>query len=764
MLCFISGRLLKSNHGLKYAMASLNRSGSLKSGLIIDSEIHARLPAASAHEVLIESGKFANAALPHRITTENLIAFKHLSPGVIGFCLLPRDSLPAGYPEKIKKRFFVRFLIMMLLLGFVFYCYSLTRSEWRFSIRLKLALLFLYVNGLPLLIMTSIGYEYLQQQRSNLIQENHRENEQLLLELDSGYRRYKNQLAIKTKELLAEFMKHSVEQQPSQEDLNFLKNKLGSISPSEIHIFTRSGNVFYDYKEDVNVKPQTFMRFFSNAAMIFANQKVNQRLETLIENAGSAVSIAGREVFNRDSPFLRILLNKLNKIEIFNFGTEEKLCYATLLGDKLKRDFHSFLILVWREQQAQANYVVPAVEGFNANDTSRILGTYFTFDGKIICPGLKNTNQIQTALQKAVNLQSFYDDSLSIGNDKFIATAISGKSAGFLSFIALFPLSKVEDKINFLKLQLFLFVVISLTVSTAVALSLSKQFLAPVKQLSQAVVQIGRRNFRYRTAIDTNDEFKDLGEVFNASIEELEDLEIGRVVQERLFPGNHLRHNGVEIFARTVSMTRLGGDYYDFFVIDDEHTGIFMGDVAGHGIPAAIIMAMAKASVLLNSNDRKNPALMLLKIHQMLYSLKTRKFKRMMTCQYMTLSNLKGLLTLANAGHCYPVVVADQGRSARFLELIGTPTGIMRRAKYNNSEIQLKEGDTLILYSDGMIEAASPEKGLFGADRFLKLAKESWDSDLSVYYQRMFEVNRAWAAVAEDDLTIVLIRFSGKNK
>ncbi len=88
-------------------------------------------------------------------------------------------------------------------------------------------------------------------------------------------------------------------------------------------------------------------------------------------------------------------------------------------------------------------------------------------------------------------------------------------------------------------------------------------------------------------------------------------------------------------------MTRLGGDYYDYYIIDHDFAGILMGDVAGHGVPAALLMSMAKASVLLADEEQKHsPAALLGELHKVIFRIKSSKIKRMMTCQYFSINTL----------------------------------------------------------------------------------------------------------------------------
>ena len=160
-------------------------------------------------------------------------------------------------------------------------------------------------------------------------------------------------------------------------------------------------------------------------------------------------------------------------------------------------------------------------------------------------------------------------------------------------------------------------------------------FLNPIKNLGKATIAIGERDFSYQVPIGDKDEFGHLNQVFNRVIEGLGDFEVAKIVQNSLLPGNNFNAGSCDIFARTVVMTTLGGDYYDCFKINEKYYGVIIGDVAGHGVPAGLLMAMAKSAVLASSDEIKiNPFALTEKIHKMFFSIKNNKLKRMMTFQY----------------------------------------------------------------------------------------------------------------------------------
>ena len=205
-------------------------------------------------------------------------------------------------------------------------------------------------------------------------------------------------------------------------------------------------------------------------------------------------------------------------------------------------------------------------------------------------------------------------------------------------------------------------------------------------------------------------------------------------------------------------MTTLGGDYYDCFAIDDDNWGVVIGDVAGHGVSAGLMMAMAKAGVLMASDrEKRDPSALVMRLHQIFFAIKNEKLKRMMTLQYFVFNLKTGVFSFANAGHCFPAIVRPRLQGAEYIEHVATPLGIGRRPKYRNLEFVIDEGESLVLYTDGIAEANNAEGEGFGYERLRDLLVAAYDSDPEIYYRHIYDAYDQWAASADDDLTLIII-------
>jgi len=749
--------------GITHATKTLNSDSEIIQTGLIDMRNLDNIPGNFSEkekkQIMLELGKFENAAMPEFDTDDFLLNFKILTPQLRGFNLVRKRDMRAGNPDMEAFRMLARVSASAVVLAWVGLCFSLRLKNLTLSIRLRTIILFVYANGLPLLILATIGSEYLQHKEAGLIQEIHRQNEKLLQDIDNGYRRFRDRLGRQTKVLLRDLTRVSEERLPNRSDQAELEKIARELDADEITIFGRGGETIINFRKSRRVTSQTFVRIFAATTLSFSNQSETDFFTEEKTDDKTSLAVTSETMLKDNSAILKNLIGTLENADYYTFGTDSKLCFARLLGNHKERNFNSIITIFWLKEDTQALYANQTMTDLNKVSEKISFASLATHNGLFLQGKFGGENHLRPLLQKAYNLQTVRHNHFIINNRRHILTAIAGRQLESMALSAVTPADQIAAEIAGARIKIFAMGFVSLLISAGVVLTLVRQFITPVKQLTEAVRQMGRHNFRFRTEIHSNDEFGDLGRVFNNTISEMAGLELGRVVQEELLPGNSYSSENLQIFARTATMTKLGGDYYDFVDLKNQQTGIFMGDVAGHGIPAALIMAMAKATVLTCTAQRHDPSSLLSSLHQMLYRLKSDGFKRMMTCQYLVINNLNGTCNFSNAGHCYPVTVGINGSSSFFTEIDSSPVGITKRARYENHSLQLQPGETMVLYSDGMIEAMDSEGEIFGSQRFLKLVCDCWDENLQNYYDKLFKANAEWSAAAEDDITIVLIRF-----
>lgn len=203
-----------------------------------------------------------------------------------------------------------------------------------------------------------------------------------------------------------------------------------------------------------------------------------------------------------------------------------------------------------------------------------------------------------------------------------------------------------------------------------------------------------------------------------------QELEIVGDIQRSLLPREVPRLPGFELATFYQTSARAGGDYYDFFPLDAGHWGLFIADVAGHGTPAAVLMAITHAIAHAQPGTHTPPSVLLGYLNDQLVRSYTREGS-FVTAFYATLDPLARMLTYARAGHNPPRLV--RGGCVLSLDQQGAlPLGILEQQAYGQATVRLEPGDLLLLYTDGITEAMAPRRAcgsreLFGVERLDEL-------------------------------------------
>ena len=220
--------------------------------------------------------------------------------------------------------------------------------------------------------------------------------------------------------------------------------------------------------------------------------------------------------------------------------------------------------------------------------------------------------------------------------------------------------------------------------------------------------------------------------------------------------------NEFDIYALMDPAREIGGDFYDFFLIDDDHLCMVIADVSGKGIPAALFMMISKTILQSCAMLGKSAADILTKTNEALCS--NNQVDMFVTVWLGILEISTGKLTAANAGHEYPVIKRADGSFEIFKDKHGFVIGGMDGTVYTEYDIRLDTGDKLFLYTDGVPEATNSEGKMFGIDRMLGALNDSPDSSPEQLLSNVRKSVADFAGNAEqfDDLTMLCIEYKKK--
>ncbi|TGN01282.1 serine/threonine protein phosphatase [Leptospira yasudae] len=246
-------------------------------------------------------------------------------------------------------------------------------------------------------------------------------------------------------------------------------------------------------------------------------------------------------------------------------------------------------------------------------------------------------------------------------------------------------------------------------------------------------------------------------------LSELEqELKIARELQESILPDKLPKLEGIELSVKMECASSVGGDFYDFHDYGDGRLGVFISDVSGHGIPAAIIASMVKLAFSIEVRKAAEPADLLKNVNRALMG---KYGKHFITAAYLIVDLSKGIITYSNAGHP-PIAILNHFKGEfREIFLPGWIMGLDGNLKNGQLIIPIKKEDRIVLFTDGVTEARNKFGQMFGYQKFYDLLKSHSEIQGGVLNQIVFDTVRSWSGRGdqfEDDITLLILDLNGK--
>jgi serine phosphatase RsbU (regulator of sigma subunit)/anti-sigma regulatory factor (Ser/Thr protein kinase) len=238
-----------------------------------------------------------------------------------------------------------------------------------------------------------------------------------------------------------------------------------------------------------------------------------------------------------------------------------------------------------------------------------------------------------------------------------------------------------------------------------------------------------------------------------------QEMRVAQLIQQQFLPKRVPELEGWQIAAFYRAAREVGGDFYDFIELPNKRVALVIGDVTGHGVPAALVMATTRSILRSDAPRLVSPAAVLARANELLHGdIPPNMF---VTCLYAVLEPATGRLVYANAGHDLPYVRGNRG--VRELRATGMPLGLMADMTYDEKETVLDPGEGLLLHSDGIAEAHDPDRAMFGFPRMRDLVARV-EAGQPLIDELLNDLGRFTGAAweQEDDITLVtLVRSAG---
>jgi phosphoserine phosphatase RsbU/P len=317
-----------------------------------------------------------------------------------------------------------------------------------------------------------------------------------------------------------------------------------------------------------------------------------------------------------------------------------------------------------------------------------------------------------------------------------------------------------------------------------IGVSLSRRITRAVNELYEGTRRVIYGDFSHRIPVRSTDQLGELSTSFNRMTGNLErllsvekekerlqaELEIAREVQTQLYPKTAVPGKSLHLTVHCEPARMVSGDYYDYQSVQANTMAFAIGDVAGKGISAALLMATVQAALraqisaaMNDKNASRNEneccvdaAKLVSELNKQLYAHTSPE--KYTTFFFGTFDENTSTLTYTNAGHLPPILIRNG--EAQMLDVNGTVVGAFPFAKYDESRIVLEPGDLLVCYTDGITEPENAYGEMFGEERLIECIKRSAHESDETILQKVLESVRNWHSAAElpDDMTLLFAR------
>lgn len=352
--------------------------------------------------------------------------------------------------------------------------------------------------------------------------------------------------------------------------------------------------------------------------------------------------------------------------------------------------------------------------------------------------------------------------------------------------VILSPVRDVNRNIILTIISFLIAFIIIIVMVFIISRKFSEKLTRPIIELGHDVKEISGGNLDYRAEIHDNDEIGDLAKSFNDMAASLKDyvqnlahvtaekeristeLDLAAQIQAdmlpRKFPPFPERKDEFDIYASMTPAKEVGGDFYDFFMIDDDHLALVMADVSGKGVPASLFMVIAKTLIKIRSLMGGTPSEILADVNMQLCEGNDAELFVTVWLGILELST--GHVIASNAGHEYPAIRKKGGDYELIRTKQSPAVATMEGLKFRQNEFDLAPGDIIYLYTDGVAEATNSSEELYGTDRMLEdlnTTKNTSAEDILISMKKYVD-DFTGEAPQFDDITMLCLRyFGGKN-
>jgi anti-anti-sigma factor len=337
---------------------------------------------------------------------------------------------------------------------------------------------------------------------------------------------------------------------------------------------------------------------------------------------------------------------------------------------------------------------------------------------------------------------------------------------------------RLADRIRDPRLFTSLVIVVIFVVGLLFIASLVKVFVRPIQILTDGVRAIGRGSLDGKISTEGPAEIGAIAAVFNEISEKFKkaqesvlekeklqkEIEVAKQIQQALLPKKHPDVAGYDIAPYYQAAREVGGDYYDFVMVDQDTLGVVVADVSGKGVPGSLVMTMIRTALRMEARGNKNASDVMSKMNDFV----TDDMKKGMfvTMFYVILDSKNRIVSYASAGHNPMILYRHENKDIFFLNPKGFPVGIslpdetLFRRSIGLEKIKLKKDDMLIIYTDGVTEAMNQKREQYGEERLTRMVKTHGHMHPKAFIDILEKDIKQFTGgnAQNDDITVVAVK------
>ena len=594
--------------------------------------------------------------------------------------------------------------LLFAILSMLSYVVIITGRQVFFSIKWRLVTLFFYAGLLPLLVIFTVSWDYLRKEYDVQMANRVRVAEQTLRLIDQRFPLMRRAVERKLQQDLAGVRYASEGDRIKARRLFQVMSK--RIQADDFQLFNRSGKLEFSYSAaKSNPRGGKGGRMAGMVMKSFIPYLNNEEtdLKTTMQT-DFLQSFGGVNLMSH-------MARGLKKLSDFRFDATRGWFFFLPLENFEKQVSH-ILSIYWQTDDLERSYVTRQIRRRKHIPPGIDVAAGSLENNWMVSPSPRINRIVRSFIRGIESRQSNINRKFFSRGSTFFLTGIKPKELQTCVFLAIQQDHPVKQKVQAMENRLLTFAGMCIFISVFLGMVLSRKILTPIAHLSAGVHAVDHKCFEFRLPVLGRDEFGNLAELFNNMIENLEEVESAQKIQQRLFPASPLTLGEYRVFGQSRPASRLGGDYFDYLAIDERYLLAIIGDVTGHGIPAALLMAMAKGIVL----DRARagtplPEVIEILNHTIFYSLAG---KLLMSAGLLLIDVQTHKATAYNCGHLFPFLRHVDGTMS-YIAAQGTQLGARKSIRFKPNEFTLQPGERVIYYTDGLVESlvGHDERSLF---------------------------------------------------